>query len=117
MVVINGMRTFTSFDGFFKFEKVPLGEFHLTAIHPDGKFEVFQQNAVIAENSVTPASFGLPSAKMVDVTFVVSAPQDTNLSAAIRLIGNTYTLGNSFGELTGGASVLASRAPVLKVKK
>ena len=114
MVVINGMRTFTSFDGFFKFVKVPLGEYHLTAIHPDGKYEVFQQNAVIAENSVTPASFGMSPAKMVNVTFAVVAPKDTNSNAAIRLIGNTYSLGNSFAEITGGASVLASRAPVLK---
>ena len=116
IVVINGMRTFTSFDGFYKFEKVPLGEYHLTAIHPDGKYEVFQQNAVIAENSVTPASFGMTPAKMVDVTFVVAAPKDTNPNAAIRLLGNILSLGNSFSEITGGASVLASRAPELKAR-
>jgi hypothetical protein len=114
MVFINGMRTFTSFDGFFKFEKVPLGEYHLTAMHPDGKYEVFQQNAVIAENSITPASFGMKSAKMVNVTFVVSAPEDTNPHAAIRILGNTQIFGNSFAEITGGASILALRAPVLK---
>ena len=117
MVVINGMRTFTSFDGFFKIEKVPFGEHHLTAMHPDGKYEVFQQNAVIAENSVTPASFGMTPAKIVNVTFVVSAPKDTKSNAAIRLLGNTLTLGNSFAEITGGASILASRSPVLKSRK
>ncbi len=113
MIVANGMRTFTSFDGFYKFEKVPLGEFFLTAMHPDGKYEVFQQKAVIAENSVTPASFGMTSAKMVEIHFVVSVPQDTPANAAVRLLGNIYSLGNSFAELNGGASVIASKSPIL----
>lgn len=116
MVTINGMRTFTSFDGFFKFEKLPLGEFHLTAIHLDGKYEVFQQNAIIAENSVTPASFGMSAAKLVNIKFVVSAPKETDLNAAIKILGNTYSLGNSFAEITGGASIIASRSPLLKAR-
>ena len=116
MVVINGMRTFTSFDGFYKFERVPLGEYHLTALHPDGLYEVFQQNAVIAENSITPASFGMTTAKLVDVTFVVSVPDGTDANAGVRLIGNTFSLGNLFSEMVGGASVMASRAPLLKLR-
>jgi hypothetical protein len=77
MVSVDGMRTFSSFDGFFKFEKVPLGEFRITAIHPDGKYQVFQQNAVIAENSITPASFGMTASKMVNIKFEVAAPEGT----------------------------------------
>jgi len=116
MVTLNGMRAFSSSDGFFKFEKVPLGEFHLTAIHPDGKYQVFQQNAVIAENSITPASFGMEASKMVNIKFVVSAPDGTEPIAAIRLLGNTLLLGNTFAEITGGSNISASRAPVLKAR-
>jgi hypothetical protein len=114
MVVINGVRTFTSFDGFYKFENLPLGEYHLTAIHLDGKYKVFQQNAVIAENSITPASFGMMPAKIVNVTFNVSAPAYTDSNAEIKILGNIYSLGNTYAELPGGISVLVSRAPVLK---
>ena len=116
MVTVNGMRTFSSSDGFFKFERVPLGEFHLTALHPDGKFQVFQQNAVIAENSITPASFGMTASKMVSIKFVVAAPEETDPVAAIRVLGNIFSLGNTFAEITGGASIAASRAPVLTVR-
>ncbi len=116
MVTVNGVRTFSSSDGFFKFQNVPLGEFHLTAIHPDGKYQVFQQNAIIAENSITPASFGMASSKMVIIKFVVDAPEGTDPKAAIRLLGNIYSLGNTFAEITGGASISASRAPILKAR-
>jgi hypothetical protein len=116
LVEINGVRTFTSFDGFYKFENVPLGEYHLTAIHPDGKYKVFQQNAIIAENSITPASFGMIPAKIVNVTFEVTAPENTNKNAVIKILGNTYSLGNTFTELTGGISTLPSRAPSLNKK-
>ena len=40
----------------------------------------------------------------------------TDPNAAIRLLGNTYSLGNTFAEITGGASISASRAPILKAK-
>ncbi len=113
MVAVCGMRTFTSSDGYYKFENVPLGEYHITAIHPDGKYQVFQQNAVIAENSITPASFGMTASKMVNIKFVVSAPEGTEPIAAIRLLGNIYSLGNTFAEIAGGASISASRSPVL----
>ena len=59
---------------FLNLQDVPLGEFHLTAIHPDGKYQVFQQDAIIAENSITPASFGMTASKMVNIKFVVDAP-------------------------------------------
>ncbi len=47
---------------------------------------------------------------------LVSVPDGTDTNAGVRLIGNTYSLGNSFSELVGGASVVASRAPLLKLR-
>lgn len=113
LVSINGLQTYTSHDGFYKFESVPLGEYSIVALHPDGLFEVFQQKAIIAQNSVTPASFGLIPSKMVKITFQVTAPEDTDPNAKIRMLGNTYQLGNSFSELSDGTGLLASISPVL----
>ena len=114
LVVVNGMQTYTSNNGYYKFESLPLGEFHLTALHINGEYEPFQQNAVIAENSITPASFGMDPAKLVNVTFSVTLPVDTNNNAVIRLLGNIYSLGNTFSDLSNGGSVFANRAPILQ---
>ena len=114
LVTINGMQTYTSFDGFYKFENVPLGEYTFLALHLNGLYKPFQQNAIIAQNSVTPASFGMEPSKLVEIAFSVIVPEDTDSNAVIKLLGNTYSLGNSFSELSGGSSTLASRAPVLE---
>lgn len=113
LVSFNGMRTFTSVNGFYQFQFVPSGEYHLTAVHPDGKYQTFQQKAVISENSITPASFGMEPAKMVDIIFIVTPPEESIPGAPIRLLGNLKSLGNTFSELSGGASVMSSHAPSL----
>ncbi|MDK2980102.1 MAG: hypothetical protein PWQ55_449 [Chloroflexota bacterium] len=113
LVSINGIRTFTSADGYYELKNVPLGEYNLVAIHPDGRFQTFQQGAVIAENSVTPASFGMQAADMVAVTFVVTPPESEQTLGTMRLISNLYSLGNTYSEKAGGVSVLAAQAPVL----
>ena len=114
LVSVNGLQTYTSFDGFYKFEHVPLGQYPLVALHPDGLYEVFQQEAIVAENSVTPASFGMQPAKLVNITFDVSVPVETDAKAVVRLLGNNYHLGYSFAELSDGTSVFASLAPTLE---
>jgi len=50
---------------------------------------------------------------LVKVKFVVNSPEGTDPSAAIRLLGNTFSLGNTFAEITGGASNASYRSPVL----
>ena len=117
MVFINGMKTTTSFDGYYQFTNMPPGEFSLVAIHPSGKYEPFQQKAIIAENSITPASFGMKPSKMVDVTFNVQVPENTPIDASIRLMGNLYSMGNTFTTQPNGSGIIASRSPVLLRKK
>lgn len=117
LVSINGLQTYTSFDGFYEFTNVPAGEFPISAIHPNGLYEDFQQKAIIAHNSVTPASFGMQPAKMVDVTFEVSVPDDTEPEGVIRLLGNTRSLGNSFSELPDGSSLFPALSPALVKSK
>lgn len=113
IISVNGASAFTSSDGYYQIRNVPVGERHLVAFHPDGLYEPFQQGAVIAENGVTPASFGMNPAKMVEITFNVEVPEYTDHDASLRFIGNFYSLGNIFSEVTGGTSIISSRAPVL----
>ncbi|MBM3136993.1 MAG: hypothetical protein FJZ98_02275 [Chloroflexi bacterium] len=113
LISVNGLQTYSSFDGFYKFEKVPVGEFPIVALHTDGLYETFQQNAVVANNSVTPSTFGMNPAKLVNVTFEVRVPEVTESDAIVRLLGNLHQLGNSFAELRDGTSLVPSVAPVM----
>jgi hypothetical protein len=51
-------------------------------------------------------------AQMVNVTFTLSVPADTIQNTPIRLAGNLYQLGNTFSDLLGGLSTVATRMPV-----
>ena len=116
MIFLNGQRTTTTSDGYFELRNIPTGEYNLVAIHPDGKYQIFQQGAIIAENSVTPASFGMQAADMVDVTFIVTPPENETTTGEMRFISNLYSLGNTYSENDGSVSVLASQAPVLELQ-
>ena len=116
MVYINGIQASTSSNGYYEIKNIPLGEFNLVALHPDGDYVAFQQAAELAENSVTPASFGMEPADMVEVTFEVMPPESETTSGDIRLISNIYSLGNTFSENAGGVSVLSSQAPILELQ-
>ncbi len=113
IVNLNGNETISEPNGFFKLDNLPIGEFLLTAIHPDGTYEPFQQGAVVAQNALTPASFGLKPAEMVDVEFVVTVPENTGDNDSLRLVGNTLSTGNMFAEIDGGLSIIPSRAPLM----
>jgi hypothetical protein len=55
----------------------------------------------------------LTPAKLVTAIFAITVPADTPPDAPVRLAGNLYQLGNSFADLSGGVSSLASRMPTL----
>jgi hypothetical protein len=112
MICLNGLRTFSSSDGYFELKNVPLGEFNLVAYHPDGKYKVFQQGAVIAENSV----WSLFHRPVVKVTFVATPPAGQTTSGTLRFISNLYSQGNTLNENSGGVSVLASQAPAMALQ-
>lgn len=114
MVFINGQQTTTMSDGYYEISNIPLGEYDLVALHPNGSYKTFQQGAVIAENSITPASFGMEAADLVEVTFIATLPEDETTSGELRFISNLYSLGNTYSEQLGTVSVLASNAPVME---
>jgi len=71
----------------------------------------------VATESSTPAEIRLDEVKMVNITFVVKAPADVPEGIPMRMVGNTYSLGNTFADLRGGISAIASRAPLLTYLK
>ena len=116
LVTIAGISTITSIDGLYSLDGVPTGTHNMVAYSLDGSYQTFQQGALIAASSTTPATIQMTPAKVVEVTFNVTPPaQSQNQQPPIRFIGNLVQLGNMFADLQGGLSTLAIRAPVLSV--
>jgi len=117
LVTICGQETISSSDGTFTIDHLPPGIHNLVVYSLDGSYPVFQQEAEVAENSATPADIRIPSASFSEVTFIAIPPSGSLMGLPIRLVGNTYPLGNTYANLRGGMNVLASRAPLLKLRE
>lgn len=113
LISAGGAHTLTAADGSYLLEGLPPGTHNIVAYSLDGAYRTFQQGAVIAPESTTPADIQLTGAPLVTVIFSVSVPGDTMPAVPIRLAGNLYQLGNTFADLSGGISALASRMPQL----
>ena len=113
LVAAGGEQAFTLADGSFLLEGLPPGNHNLVFYALDGGYHIYQQGAVVGVNATTPVSIELNPAKLVTVIFTVRVPADTPAEAPIRLAGSLYQLGNTFADLSGGVSSLASRMPTL----
>lgn len=113
LIAVGGQQTLTDSTGSFIVEGLPAGTHNLVAYALDGAYQTFQQGATVVEGKTTPASISLASNAFVTVTFTVTVPEDTVGNAPLRLAGNLYTLGNTFGDLDAGVSTVASRMPLL----
>lgn len=113
LVAAGGNQTFTASDGSFLLEGLIPGTHNMVAASLDGLFKTFQQGAVVAENATTPAPLFVEMAKLVKVTFVAQIPAGEIKGLPLRLVGSSYALGNTFADLDGGMSVIASRAPIM----
>lgn len=113
LVTAGGSQSFTAANGSFLIEGLPPGTHNLVAYAMDGSYQLFQQGAVVAADSTTPAPIRLTPASFVNVVFTVVVPQNTMPAVPIRIAGNITQLGNTFADLSGGVSVLASRMPSL----
>lgn len=112
LIVAGGMQTLTTSDGSYLLEGLQPGTHNLVAYSLDGSYRVYQQGATIQAQATTPAPLSLSSAPLVKVTFNLTIPPEV-LGVPIRLAGNLYQLGNTFADLRGGISGLASRMPVM----
>ncbi len=73
----------------------------------------FSRGAAVAAGLMTNAPISVAPAPTVQVTFIVNTPADTVRGAPVRLAGNLLQLGNTFADLSGGVSTLATRMPTL----
>lgn len=111
VVTASGQQTLTAADGSFIINSLPPGEHTVTVFSLNGEYRPFQQGAVIVEGAHTPADIDVARANLVNVTFVMTPPSGFSVGLPVRLVGSIYSLGNTYADLEGGLSVLASRAP------
>lgn len=113
LVCAGGYQTLTASDGTFLIEGLPPGTHNLVVYSLDGGFDVFQQGALVAENATTPASIPAVASQYVNVTFILEIPATNLQGLPVRMVGNLYSLGNTYADLGGGLSVIAARAPLM----
>jgi hypothetical protein len=114
LISAGGASSLTTSDGSFLLEGLPPGTHNLVAYALDGAYQLYQQGALVAADSTTPAVLELNPAKKVKVEFIVTPPPGTIPAVPIRLAGSLFQLGNTFGDLNGGVSLMATRMPVLQ---
>ena len=114
LISAGGKQSITAADGSFLIEGLLPGTHNFTAVSLNGVYEPFQQGALIAEDSTTPAIIQLKGKRTVDITFVISLPEGIIKGVPVRMVGNLYSFGNTFADLSGGISTISSRAPLME---
>lgn len=117
LVTVAGQQVLSAPDGTFLFEGVQPGTHLIVAQHINGEYSTFQQGATVAINATTPAILAVEAKKLVNVTFHATVPAGSISGLPIRVIGSTFNLGNTFSDLQGGMSAIASRAPLMQVQE
>ena len=113
LVTAGGVQTLTDSAGRFELVGLRGGNHNFVAYALDGAFQTFQQGAMVAETQNTPVEVRLRPAQMVNITFNVTVPTETQRGVPLRLAGNLLQLGNTFSDLRGGLSTVADRMPEL----
>ena len=112
LVCAGGVQTFTTASGKYMLPGLPPGVHNLVVYAPDGSFQEIQQGAEVASQANTEANLEILPRDFVDITFLVSVPTGTP-EDTLRLAGNLYQLGNTFGNLPGGMNTIPDRMPRL----
>lgn len=115
LITAGGAQALTASDGTYLIEGLPEGVHNLVAYTLDGSYRTFQQGARVAADSTTPTNLRMNAAPLVNLVFVVTVPKGTIPAVPIRIAGNLTSLGNSFANLSGGVSTVATRMPILNV--
>ena len=113
LITAGGQQTLTDSSGTFNLEALPVGTHNLVAYAMDGAYQTFQQGVRVEAGKATQVALSLTPASLVSVVFTVSLPGGTIQNLPVRLAGNLYQLGDTFGDLQGGLSTVATRMPLL----
>jgi hypothetical protein len=113
LISVGGNQTLSRSDGSFLVEGLSPGVHNLVGYALDGSHRTFQQGALVAEESTTPAEVAMQAAPPVSVMFIVKLPENTPPAVPVRLAGNLFQLGNLFANLPGGVNTLAANMPAL----
>ena len=113
LVAAGGQQTLTDSNGRYSLENLPPGTHNLVVYALDGAYQTVQQGAVVAAGKTTQANLTMAPASVIRVQFTVSVPANSIPGVPVRLAGNLYPLGNTYGDLQGGLSTVASRMPLL----
>ena len=92
VVVAAGLRTRTDTDGHFLIAGLPQGLHNILVYTPAGSHLPFQQGALVAAASETPANIQLAGAQLARVTFFMTPPADHTSSTPVFLAGNLDAL-------------------------
>lgn len=112
LVNAGGSQTFTDANGKYQLVGISPGVHNVVFYAMDGKYRTYQQGAEIEAGKRTPADVKLHQMPEVNVTFLVSPPNDA-LGAPVYIAGNIRQLGNTFADLPGSMSIKPKRMPML----
>ena len=113
LVSAGGQGTLTDSLGQYALENLPQGIQTINAYALDAAYAPFEQGAEILAGLTTTAPISIKPQPLAQVTFMVNTPESTVTGAPLRLVGNLLQLGNTFANLDGGVSTVASRMPTL----
>lgn len=116
LVTAGGVQYLSDSQGRFELNGLPNGTQHLVAYSLDGMYQTFQQGAVVGDGATTVVDIRVKPSRLVNVTFMVSIPQDTVPGVPVRIAGNILQLGNTFADLQGGTSTITDRMPILNLQ-
>lgn len=93
-VIAGGKQTRTDGEGHFLLTGLPQGLHNVLVYTPSGSHLPFQQGALVAAGSETPAVIQLSPAQRATVTFWMTTPPDHTSSTPVFLAGNLDALAN-----------------------
>ncbi len=114
VVLAGGYQTVTQSDGTFEIKDLPIGTHIVNVFSKHGDYLPFQQGALIAPESLTPAIIKTKKLNLVNVQFNVKMPDNFDTTMPIRMVGNIVELGNAFDDLRGGVNIIVDKAPVMQ---
>ena len=92
IVLAAGQQTRTDAEGRFLIPGLPQGLHNIVVYSPSGSHLPFQQGALVAANSETPATIALAPNLMANVTFWFTPPADHTANTPVFLTGNQDVL-------------------------